>query len=106
MLRRFALCGPIPQNLCRRIIHRKKALDAQFLQSDILGRAQSGDGGEEAERCVAFTKMHREHGARVGALGAGFGAANRRFLANPRIRFAFNWSMAGLLVISLIPVFW
>lgn len=37
---------------------------------------------------------------------AGFGAAIRRFLANPRIRIAFNWSMAGLLVISLIPVFW
>lgn len=37
---------------------------------------------------------------------AGFGAAIRRFLANPRIRVAFNWTMAGLLVISLIPVFW
>lgn len=36
---------------------------------------------------------------------AGFGAAIRRFLANPRIRIAFNWTMAGLLVISLIPVF-
>jgi len=35
---------------------------------------------------------------------AGFGAAIGRFLANPRARRAFNWSMAGLLVLSLIPV--
>lgn len=37
---------------------------------------------------------------------AGFGAVIGRFLANPRARMAFNWSMAGLLVLSLIPVFW
>lgn len=37
---------------------------------------------------------------------AGFGAAIARFLGSPRARIAFNWSMAGLLVISLIPVFW
>jgi threonine/homoserine/homoserine lactone efflux protein len=37
---------------------------------------------------------------------AGFGAAIRRFLGSARIRAAFNWSMAGLLAISLIPVFW
>ena len=37
---------------------------------------------------------------------AGFGAAIGRILDNPRARRAFNWSMAGLLVISLIPVFW
>jgi threonine/homoserine/homoserine lactone efflux protein len=36
---------------------------------------------------------------------AGFGAAIGRFLGNPRARKAFNRSMAGLLVISLIPVF-
>jgi threonine/homoserine/homoserine lactone efflux protein len=36
---------------------------------------------------------------------AGFGAAIARFLAGPRARLAFNWSMAGLLVLSLIPVF-
>ena len=36
---------------------------------------------------------------------AGFGAAIRRFLHNPRARRTFNWSMAGLLVLSLIPVF-
>jgi threonine/homoserine/homoserine lactone efflux protein len=35
---------------------------------------------------------------------AGFGAAIGRFLGNPRARQAFNRSMAGLLVISLIPV--
>jgi len=35
---------------------------------------------------------------------AGFGAAIGRFLANPRARRTFNWSMAGLLVLSLIPV--
>ena len=36
---------------------------------------------------------------------AAFGAAIRRFLHNPRARKTFNWSMAGLLVLSLIPVF-
>jgi threonine/homoserine/homoserine lactone efflux protein len=37
---------------------------------------------------------------------AGFGAAIARFLGSPLARIAFNWSMAGLLVISLLPVFW
>jgi threonine/homoserine/homoserine lactone efflux protein len=37
---------------------------------------------------------------------AGFGAAIARFLGSPRARMAFNWSMAGLLAVSLIPVFW
>jgi threonine/homoserine/homoserine lactone efflux protein len=40
------------------------------------------------------------------ALWAGFGAAIARFLGTPAARAAFNWSMAGLLVVSLIPVFW
>jgi threonine/homoserine/homoserine lactone efflux protein len=39
------------------------------------------------------------------ALWAGFGAAIGRFLSAPFARKAFNWSMAGLLMISLIPVF-
>lgn len=38
-------------------------------------------------------------------LWAGFGAGVRRLLASPRIRIVFNWSMSGLLVVSLIPVF-
>jgi threonine/homoserine/homoserine lactone efflux protein len=37
---------------------------------------------------------------------AGFGAAIARFLGSPRARKAFNWSMAGLLAVSLLPVFW
>jgi threonine/homoserine/homoserine lactone efflux protein len=36
---------------------------------------------------------------------AAFGAAIGRFLGNPRARKAFNWSMDGLLLISLVPVF-
>ena len=40
------------------------------------------------------------------AIWAAFGAAIARFLGNPRARRAFNWSMAGLLVVSLLPVFW
>jgi threonine/homoserine/homoserine lactone efflux protein len=36
---------------------------------------------------------------------AAFGTAIGRLLGNPRARLAFNWSMAGLLVLSLIPVF-
>jgi threonine/homoserine/homoserine lactone efflux protein len=37
---------------------------------------------------------------------AAFGAAIARLLGTQRARSAFNWSMAGLLVLSLIPVFW
>jgi threonine/homoserine/homoserine lactone efflux protein len=37
---------------------------------------------------------------------AGFGAAIGRLLGTPRARRAFNWSMASLLVLSLMPVFW
>jgi len=37
---------------------------------------------------------------------AGFGAIIGRFLGHPRARRAFNWSMAGLLALSLLPVFW
>jgi threonine/homoserine/homoserine lactone efflux protein len=40
------------------------------------------------------------------AIWAGFGAAIGRFLGNPTARIAFNWSMAGLLLLSLLPVFW
>lgn len=39
-------------------------------------------------------------------LWAGFGTAMASFLGTPGARKAFNWSMAGLLVLSLIPVFW
>lgn len=39
------------------------------------------------------------------AIWAGFGSAIGRYLAAPRMRKAFNWSMAGLPVLSLIPVF-
>jgi threonine/homoserine/homoserine lactone efflux protein len=37
---------------------------------------------------------------------AGFGTMIGRWLKKPRARAAFNWSMAGLLVLSLLPVFW
>jgi threonine/homoserine/homoserine lactone efflux protein len=37
---------------------------------------------------------------------AGFGMAIGKLLAGPRARRTFNWSMAGLLVLSLIPVLW
>jgi threonine/homoserine/homoserine lactone efflux protein len=39
-------------------------------------------------------------------LWAGFGTVIGRTLRNQRIRTLFNWSMAGLLVLSLLPVFW
>jgi threonine/homoserine/homoserine lactone efflux protein len=35
-----------------------------------------------------------------------FGTAIGRYLAKPRARTVFNYSMAGMLVVSLIPVFW
>jgi threonine/homoserine/homoserine lactone efflux protein len=37
---------------------------------------------------------------------AGFGTVIGRVIAKPRARMAFNWSMAGLLVLSLVPVLW
>lgn len=37
---------------------------------------------------------------------AGFGSAIGRLLSNLRARTAFNWSMAALLVLSLLPVLW
>jgi threonine/homoserine/homoserine lactone efflux protein len=37
---------------------------------------------------------------------AGFGTIIGRCLGNPRNRAIFNWSMAGLLVLSLVPVLW
>jgi threonine/homoserine/homoserine lactone efflux protein len=40
------------------------------------------------------------------ALWAGFGSIIGRYLADGRVRRAFNGSMAGLLVLSLIPVLW
>lgn len=40
------------------------------------------------------------------AVWAGFGTVIGRHLAHPRTRAAFNWAMASLLVLSVIPVFW
>jgi len=40
------------------------------------------------------------------AVWAAFGVAIGRYLGSARARTAFNWSMAGLLMLSLIPVFW
>lgn len=37
---------------------------------------------------------------------AGFGTIIGRYLGNPRNRVIFNWSMAGFLALSLVPVFW
>jgi hypothetical protein len=34
------------------------------------------------------------------------GVTIARVLGSPRARKAFNWAMAGLLVLSLVPVFW
>ena len=35
-----------------------------------------------------------------------FGAAMRRFLADPRRARPFNWTMAALLIASIAPVLW
>lgn len=40
------------------------------------------------------------------AIWAGFGSVIGRYLGYPRARRAFNVSMASLLALSLIPVFW
>lgn len=36
---------------------------------------------------------------------AAFGSAIARFLDKPRVRTSFNWAMAGLLAVSLAPLF-
>jgi threonine/homoserine/homoserine lactone efflux protein len=36
----------------------------------------------------------------------GFGTIIGRLIAGPRVRMVFNWSMAALLVLSLVPVLW
>jgi threonine/homoserine/homoserine lactone efflux protein len=38
------------------------------------------------------------------AIWAGFGTAIGHLIVEPRARMAFNWSMAGVLVLSLAPV--
>ena len=40
------------------------------------------------------------------AVWAAFGAAIGRFLRSGRSRLAFNWTMAALLALSLVPVVW
>ena len=40
------------------------------------------------------------------AVWGGFGTMIGRYLTRPRARRVFNVSMAGLLVLSLIPVLW
>ena len=35
------------------VVGREEALDADFLQGDVLRRAQRGDGGEDRERPAA-----------------------------------------------------
>jgi threonine/homoserine/homoserine lactone efflux protein len=40
------------------------------------------------------------------AVWAGFGTVIGRYLANAGVRRIFNWSMASVLALSLIPVFW
>ncbi|MBV9834121.1 MAG: LysE family translocator [Alphaproteobacteria bacterium] len=40
------------------------------------------------------------------AVWAAFGVAIGRYLGSRRARTIFNWSMASLLVLSLVPVFW
>jgi threonine/homoserine/homoserine lactone efflux protein len=37
---------------------------------------------------------------------AGLGAGISRFLDSPGVRSVFNWTMAALLVVSLVPVLW
>ena len=37
---------------------------------------------------------------------AALGQEMRRFLTSPARQRAFNWTMAGLLVLSLVPVLW
>jgi threonine/homoserine/homoserine lactone efflux protein len=68
-----------------------------------LAAYRTADGDPEAETALIACVLA---GACLASamLWAGFGMAIGRFIASPRARRTFNWSMAGLLVISLIPV--
>lgn len=64
------------------------------VEGDLLGET-AVIAGALAAACLASV-----------AIWAAFGAAIAGFLERPGTRRAFNWSMAGLLALSLIPVFW
>ena len=61
--------------------------------ADELGLGKTG-AGVLAAACLASV-----------VIWAAFGASIGRLLRRPRARRTFNWTMAGLLVLSLIPVF-
>lgn len=61
-------------------------------------------GGDLAMEMLIIAAVFAAIGPPSSLLWAGFGAALRRWLDDPARRRAFNWSMAGLLVLSLIPV--
>ena len=68
-----ALAGrPGLENTPAIVIGREEHLDAQLLEGHIQGRAERGDGREEAQRRVPLAEMHREDGAAIdSASGAG-----------------------------------
>lgn len=48
---------PSEMRACR-LVHRKKALDPQFLQRDVVWRSERGDGREEAQFRATFSEVH------------------------------------------------
>jgi threonine/homoserine/homoserine lactone efflux protein len=68
--------------------------------------AYTPEGGDTLWKTSVITAILA--GACLGSvlIWAGFGTAIGQLLSNPQARTAFNWSMAGLLLCSLLPVFW
>jgi threonine/homoserine/homoserine lactone efflux protein len=69
-----------------------------------LAAFTTGEGEVVSQTAVIASVLAAACFASV-AIWAGFGAAIARFLGSPRARKVFNWSMAGLLAVSLLPVF-
>ena len=60
----LALGGEAPEQRVAALVGREEAFDADFLQGDVLRRAQGGDGGEHRERLAAHEIVDRQHRCR------------------------------------------
>lgn len=63
-------------------------------------------GGDVGWEVAVITTVLTLNGLAAVAVWAAFGTLIGRFLGTPQARRVFNYVMAGLLVLSLIPVFW
>jgi len=64
------------------------------------------DGGSMLWQTFVIAGVLAAAGLASVVIWAGFGSVIGRHLADRRAHLVFNLSMGGLLVLSLIPVFW